>query len=213
MAIVKNPIILPLQGLIGLAPTPTPLVLDDENISLVLPLVPDITRRSQAPAGTGWFLGIMENVHSAGDDESSAMDPYVPGDAAIPPYPNPVPAGFDIWLAGVSLIRNSGTGGLTIGTMLVNVDDPSQGLGIDDAGAVVVSTLFQCVATFDNIVATQRGADPGETQAGLTYQPIKLRQPRGVSWTFDTTSAAAAEFQLQIVFGLFPEGLGQDVAF
>jgi len=214
MTLIKNPVLLSLQSLIGIAPSPKPVVLDDENVSLTLPLVPDISRRSRVLAGTqGWFQGVLENVHSAADDENVGLQPYNLGIAAIPPFPAIVGPEFDIHIAGASMLRTSGTGALTIGSLSINVLPQNQGFGLDDAGAVVVATPSIFLARFDAIQATQASSDPGITEQGLYYQPINMRLPRGASLSFASTSAAAATYQMLVMFGLFPAGLGQDVAF
>jgi len=40
---------------------------------------------------------------------------------------------------------------------------------------------------------------------------VNIRIPRGATLAFHSTSAAAAEFQMAFLLGLFPAALGQDV--
>lgn len=216
MSIVKNPILLPLQRLIGITPTPKPVVLDDDTISLVMPMVPDITRRSRASGPTGgWFIGVLENVHSAGDDEASSIDPYSPGASAFAPYPAIVEPGFDVWLLTISGLRSSGAGGLAGAVMTVNPPDNAQGWGQDDLLAPVASGVGAKLALFDTIFTGTAGVSSPPMMNSKTletcYYP-KLRIPRGSKIQFNSTSAAAAEFQAVFILGLFPEGLGQDIA-
>lgn len=213
MSLVKNPILAPLQRLIGTSPAPRGSInLDDENISQTLPVVPHLMRRSLAGIESGWFLGLMENVHGAADFESSFIDPYNPGALAVAPYPGTVESDFDVWVLGVSGIRSSGAGGLTGALFVINPADTSQGWGVDDAAAQVLGTPALKVARFDGLETTiTQTFDPMITEAGLTYQPVGIRVPRGGLLGFDTESAAAAEFQGQWLIGLFPAGLGQDV--
>jgi len=213
MSLVKNPILSTLQRMVGISPSPQPVVLDDANISLTLPLVPHVTRRSLAGIESGWFLGITENVHSGADAESSFIDPYNPGDLAVAPYPGVVPDDFDVWVLGVAGVRSSGVGDLTGAIFSLNPADTSQGWGIDDAGAAVIGSLAIKIAFFDTLEETVTAVVSSAmlTEAGLTYQPVGIRVPRGGLLGFDTESVAAAEFQGQWLIGLFPAGLGQDV--
>lgn len=213
MAVVKNPIISTLGNMIGLSPTPSPLILDETNLSLVLPVVPDVARRSGAGIEAGWFVGLLENVHSAADSESSFIDPYNPGANSIAPYPEIVPIGYDVWLIGVSGTRSAGSGGLTGAIFVLNPGDTSQGWGQDDAGAAVVGTPSIRLALFDSIseLVQAVATDPMITEQGATYVPIGIRIPRNSLLGFETEAAAAAEFQGQFLLGLFPAGLGQDV--
>jgi len=121
--------------------------------------------------------------------------------------------GFDIWILGCSLVRSSGAGGLTSGRCGINPGTTVQGLGIDDAGAAVVATPIMGLARFDAVDESLSGVEAdGITEAGLNYQPINLRFPRGSLLVFSSEAAAAAEFQLLCLMGLFPAGMGQDVS-
>jgi len=220
MSIVKNPILLPLQRLIGIAPNPKPVVLDDDNISLVLPMVPDITRRSRSGPSGGWFQGVLENVHSGADDEKVNINPYLPGLFAQAPYPASVGVDFDIWLAGASLVQNSGTAALTGAMLSMNVPTHALGWGKDDAGVAVTATPGFPLALWDSQDSSVNAPPGGNivclTAGGeLTYQPIGIRLPHslepGTTLVFDSTSSGAAEFRLIMLLGLFPAGLGQDV--
>ena len=102
MSLIKNALLLPIQHLIGQAPAPTPAVVDDDSVSLVLPVVPNIARRSLASQPTGgWFTGLLENNHVSDDAIISTANVYNIGDDAVAPWPAPVPNEFDVWLLGV----------------------------------------------------------------------------------------------------------------
>jgi len=215
MSLVKNPIISMLQSLIGVSPNPGPVVLDDDSISMVLPVVPEVARRSMAGIETGWFQGVLENVHSGADSETSNIDPYNPGAAAVAPYPTTIPDEFDLWLLGVSGRRSSGAGDLTGAVFTMNPGVTSQGWGIDDVGAPVVVAPAMRIAFFDGLeeTVTAVGNSPFLLAAtGQLYIPIGIRLPRGGLIAMATEAAAAAEFQGMFLLGLFPAGLGQDVA-
>ena len=213
MTIIKNAVLLPIQRLIGKASIPIPVVLDDASISLVLPIVPDIARRSLSSLPTGgWFQGILENVHSAADDEFSSIDPYAAGVDAVAPYPASISDDFDVWLAGVGGARSSGAGGLTGALLGINPVNHQQGWGRDDAGAPVTGSPMFRIAFFDGLeTAAVSSQDPFKTPQGEVWVPVGLRIARGATLTFQSTSAAAAEFQAIFLIGLFPAGLGQDV--
>jgi len=215
MGFIKNAILTPLQTLIGVAPAPQPVVVDLNNISLTMPVFPHVARRALSSAATGgWFVAVMENVHSVADDEASFINPYLAGSAALAPYPAAVRPGFDIWLLGINGQRSSGAGGLTGAALSINTTPGQEAFAIDDAGAPVAASGPRVVlAQFDSISTLTAGiVPPMVTEQGLTYQPANIRIPRGGVFNFHSTSAAAAEFQMILTLGLFPAGLGQDVA-
>jgi len=216
LAIVKNALLGIIQQLIGGAIGGSGTVLDDENLTQVLPIVPEIARRSLTVGNVGGiFTAVLENVHSGADFEQSNILVYEPAAAArIPPYPEVVGPDFDIWLLGCSLIRSAGVGDLVYGRCGWNPSQETQGLGIDDAGAAVETTPIIGLARFNNTDDSFVGSvvADGITAQGLNYQPINLRLSRRANLVFSSEAAAAAEFQLICVMGLFPAGMGQDVS-
>jgi len=186
--------------------------LDDANISQVVTINELVRRATIEQVPCGWWQGVLENVHSGADTESSSIDPYAPGADSFAPFPLSVPESFDIWLCGVSGSRSSGAGGLTSGVASINPADSTQAWGRDDAGAPITATgPRMVVAIFDNIVATSLSQDPMETQQGETFVKVGIRMPRGTAISFHSTSAAAAEFQMHFLLAVHPAGMGQDV--
>jgi len=215
MPIIKSGLLLRISQLIGGPPVGGPTVLDDDSVSLTMPVLPEIARRSliQGPL-TGWYTSVMENVHSAADGELSSINPYEPGAAAVAPYPESVPDDFDVWLLKAFAQRSSGSGALTMGYLDMNPVTHQQGWGIDDAGAPVIDEPPVVLARWDSVeaVVTVAGAtEPAMTEAGDTMVDVNIRIARGALLRFSTESAAAAEFQCLLLMGLFPSGLGQDV--
>jgi len=212
MSIIKNAILKPIQRLIGIAPASSPTVVDTGNVSLTMPILPDMARRSLASQPTGgWFQGVLENVHSAGDAEISSINPYEAAADAVAPYPIAIDdLLFDLWIVAVGGIRSSGSGGLTSGVVSITPSAHTQGWGRDDVGAPVVASPRMTIASFDAI-NSDGALDFFITEQGLPFQPLNLRIPRNSLLTFHSTSAAAAEYQAWVLLGLFPAGLGQDV--
>jgi len=213
MAIIKNAILQPLQRLIGISPGTQATVLDTASVSLTMPIVPDVARRSLAsqPSG-GIFQGVLENVHSGADQEVSSIEPYAAGDNAVPPYPAEISSNFDLWLIGVHGIRSSGAGALTGGLASITFPAHTQGWGQDDQGAAVISNRPVRVAEFDDISVLSGTPEVMITAAGLTYVRAGIRLVRGCALDFHSRSGGIAEFQMTFLLGLFPAALGQDVA-
>ncbi|MEE8492524.1 MAG: hypothetical protein V3S25_00655 [Nitrospirales bacterium] len=212
MTIVKKPILQALQQLIGIAPSASPLVMDDANVSLTLPIVPEVARRSNASQNTGGlFQGVLENVHSGADDERSQIDPYLAGPDAFGAWPPLIPQGFDVWLLGICGEQTSGVAGLTGATCKINIPNSSLGWGRDDAGAPVVATPRYTVALFDSVTSIVGNNNPVMiTEQGNPWVTLNMRLNRGHDIVFDSTSGAAAEYRMLVFLGLFPSGMGQD---
>lgn len=216
MSIIHSRMLGLIQKLIGGGSGSLVTVLDDDSVTQVLPVIPEIARRSLTIGNIGgWFLAVLENVHTSDDFEQSSIPVYTPAAAAvIPPYPLVVPDDQDIWLIGASLIRTTGAGSLAAGVLAINPPSISQGLGIDDAGATVIGTPMMSLAHFNGLNTVLGSVNAfGITAGGDPYVPIGLRLPRFTTLVFNSESGGAAtcEFQMIAIMALFPAGLGQDV--
>jgi len=218
VTLLKNPLAKIVQDLIG-APGSGVIDVDTGSVDQTLPLVPDIGRRGLAIGPTGgWFSCVLENIHSGADDEVSDINPYQPGAAAGPgAYPASVPRGIDVWLAGVAGHRDGAGGDLVMASMGYNPSNNNAafGWGEDDAGAPTTPTTPSIqLARFDDLEDTiaLMTSPPMITEQGLHYQPLNLRLPRDGVLNFFSESGAAAAFQAIFIIGLFPAGLGQDIA-
>lgn len=211
MTFVKNPILLPLQKLIGIAPTPKPLVLDDENISLTLPMVPDVLRRSGTLLpSTGLYACQMQNEHTAAGTLQLSEDPYFAannGDL----WPNPLDPGFDIWLIGANVnIVDGDIADLDDCSLEINSPESARGWTITTGGGAIGGTLsFTQIAHWDAAQILDASRKKG------IWRPIGLRWRRGDSVVFISDSNLAGDFDIvcTMLWAMFPAGLGQDAAF
>jgi len=189
--------------------------LDDGNVSLVLS-INDVARRSRTPAATtGWYACVLQNVHAAGGLIDNTIDPYNPGTAlAIPPFPANVPRGFDFWVLGVTLQRSSGAGDPDAAMLFIDPVASQQGWGRTNAGALISNHEPIPIARFDALDAGLAGTNAIgiNSLTGEAFQKARTRVPRGANLFFRSDASAAATFRLNIICGLFAEGLGQDIA-
>jgi len=214
VSLIKNPVLSILQSMIGISPTPAPIVLDDTNVSLTLPLVPNVTRRSLSGIRTGWYQGVMENVHSAADTEQSTLSPYTPGDTRTAPWPEVVPEDFDVWLLRVQGLVTTGAGTLDEGWIRFVLPPETIGVGVEDDGTPIILSSNYTVARFTDIVSAPGGLS-NKMLVDASGEPsiyVGTRLPRGCQINFATTSVTASvTFRALLTLGLFPAGLGQDV--
>lgn len=178
--------------------------------------VAGVVRQGRAPAASGGlYRGVLQNVHSAADDERSQIDPYNPGASAFGGWPGAVPEGFDIWVLKASLVRSAGAGDMTGGQLrlFTNFATSNLGWGEDDAGAAFSSSQ-------NPILAAWEGAANTNTAAGFAWYPetgtakvvadIGIRLRRGYILTLDTTSSAALTCQCVMQVAIYPSAVGQD---
>lgn len=185
----------------------------DEQLIQVLD-VSALVRRGLALAETaGVFDAVLSNVHAAAGTLTSTVNPYQAGAAAIAPFPAAVPDDMEAWLLGASCEQIGGSGTFK-GALYLNPDDSSQGFGINDSGVPVVRSNAKPLAFWDSMVTASQtiGLEGGQR----AFQKIGLRLPRmrqagsGLIWA--SVASAATTFDCQLWIGLFPIGMGQDIA-
>lgn len=180
----------------------------DGALDQVLEVGPLVRRGRTAARTQGLFTGLMENVHAAANTQITRVTPYVLGVGAVAPYPDPVPAQFDVWLLGAIMRQMSGTGTVSA---LLSIQYSVQGWGEDQAGAAVVRTIEMPLAFWDTLIT--EGLVFG-IHAGISgpWTSIGLRLPRvaGTELQFRSTSSALSTYNCQVLLGLFPVALGQD---
>lgn len=188
--------------------------LEDGSLVQVIDTIP-IVRRSRTITGTGLYIGVLQNAHSVADDEQSSVDLYS-NLAFRNGLTNPIPAGYDLWLSQISL-QTGDAGDLTSAQLIVVNGADQVGMSINDTGAAFGGFAPRILlAQWDALTTHVNGAAQffGIRTNGQTdpFTP-NFRVRRGTSLEFSTTSSAAATFNCVFMFGVFPEGLGQDVGF
>lgn len=188
--------------------------IDLKNLSQVLNVVPEVLRRSAPLTGIdGYFTGILQNVHSAADDEFSQIGPYAVGETfRLNDYPSAIPDGWDVWLLGASGRRTSGSGSI-VGQVSLQPPGNVLGWGRDDAGAgtgLLDSHVFLGAITAIRDLGPQ---DPciWDNEPGGTFLRIGMRIPRGGLLNFNSTSDAAVTVDMLFIMGMFPKAMGHDV--
>lgn len=179
-----------------------------------------IIRRSRGIGSTsgGWFTGIMENDHEAGaTNKSTRINPYTT--IFYPPLPaagQTIPQGYDWWLIGAGLVGTAGTASnFTSGILVLDC-----GVGLtgffedDDSASATGQSAMIPVSRWDDLV-TIGGFDVGLREDGNIWTPINLRLPQHIAPVIDFLSTAtnAVTVRCNLVMGLFPAQIGQDVSF
>jgi len=180
----------------------------DKDLTQVYDVARSVRRGRTIAGGTGIFTAQLTHVHTGAGDLFVSVNPYDVAVGAIAPYPTPMPRQFDIWLLGASVEQQSGSGTF-VG--LLQASQPFQGFGVNDSGVAVVRNQALSLALWDSVVTVSD--EVGLTEAGQPWVPIRMRLARSpvTEIIFRSTASAVATFHCQILLGVFPVGLGQDV--
>ena len=172
--------------------------------------VAEVARRGGTLADTlGIFTGILETVHTDAETLSVVVDPFSFGAGTIAPFPDPIPTKFDLWLISAAVTQISGSGTL-VAVLRLNFPAPAQAFGVNDSGVAVVAGATYAIALWDSVLAAP-SATIGLQESGEPVAKINMRLPRNCNLVFASTSSLTSSFRCQLVFGLFPITLGQDV--
>lgn len=197
-------------GLSGPGTTITELT--DGVVDQSLDVVP-IVRRGRTQARTdGIYTAVLQNAHSGAGTLSSQINPYNVGfGAELPPYAVPTPRQFDIWLLNASLRRLSGASSIT-GGLFVRYSAASQGWGISDTN-VPVALLSQMPAIiWTTLTATGIEVIGGSGSQDMNLRvPLRLPRDPDLTLLFESTATALSVFVVDLILGVFPVALGQDV--
>lgn len=190
--------------------------LDDGHIDLVLPVVPEILRRSASPAKTtGLFLAVLENTHAAAGGLTVNYDPYFEDVASIPPWPNPIDEEKqEVWLLDAAGLATAGVlADFESGLLLVRHPAAHWGYGEnDDLTAVTPAAVGVPVARWTS-AATVGNVNVLLMASGEVRAPIGIRIRRHtiIQWRTLSDGAGVVSSQLLLTMGLFPAGMGQDI--
>lgn len=172
----------------------------------------DVARRGRTLGPTsGFFTPTMRNVHTAADTEVTTVDPYnVGATGAVAPYPAVMPLQFDVWLIGASVRQVSGSGTLNA-TLSISQGTRQAGWGLDDSGSQILVSQPIRLAYWNTLVSVQTGFATLQGSNGPHLNRLLRLNRFGCDLIFTTVSSATATFDCQLILGVFPAGLGQDI--
>jgi len=166
----------------------------------------DFIRRSKALGGSEGLFGLeMANVHAGATTISLNVDPYaLTLGTEIPPYPTPVPRGFDFWLLDATV--------LTTGAGIITDADVHMTWPATKTAFLVAGSTFHAMAAWDGdaVVGTIARWMTANGEINTIRQRLGVRVPRGATIGFGSAASAAGTATFQITCALLPAGLGQD---
>lgn len=195
---------------LGLTGAGAPITeMQDGHLEQVIDVAPIVRRGRTITVTGGIFTGILQNVHGAANTVTSQETPFDIAVGRISPFPTPLPRGFDLWLLAASVRRVSGTGAVS-GLLSMDPLGASQAFGINSAGVAVVAQSRFFLVAWEQL-QSMPSDDVGLDFTGQSYVKIGTRLLRGCNLLFTTTSAAATTLRCELLLGLFPIALGQDI--
>ena len=197
----------------GLSGAGSPLTeLADGVVDQVLS-VGEIVRRGRVLGITeGIFVCRLRCNHVAANSLTATIAPFAAGAALVDaPFPSPIPSQFDFWLLGASVFV-VGAGTLS-GTLLLRTPALVQGLSVTNAGGAVTANVISHPLAFWDTTATESIEFGVLTGTVGVWKKLGLRLPRhpDTELRFASTSSDVVTFDCNIICGLFPVALGQDV--
>lgn len=200
----------------------------DDLVQVTLDPLWEIRRALALPrAGGGFFTARIENgPHAVGVDTIiSTVDPYDlnnSGNTAVtytdPEYPVPVPEELDVWLIACTASVKAGAGNFSSGSLHYLIDANSMGWRTDDTSAIATGDFLRLYANEVAGPVFTLLVGPDLTPDFLFQRPYRLPRARvfdsstvrGLRFTTENTGGTPT-YRLDMLFGLFPAGMGQDM--
>jgi len=196
---------------LGLTGAGSPITeLEDGVVDQVLDVVPIVRRgRTQEPS-SGIYTAIMQNVHGGATTLTTQVNPYAVGTGVIPPYPDPLPPQFDLWILSATVRRQSGAATVQA-SLHIQYGTRQQGWGVDDSGVAVAGSAPVPIAYWDALVSTQTTfALLNGANGPYAHRGIRVPRAPNLNLEFTTVASAVGTFNCELVLGVFPVSLGQD---
>lgn len=205
---------------LGLAGAGAPVtVFEDGILQQVLDVSALVRRGGTISSSTGIYSARLTNIHVGTDTIVTDLCPARPAlnSASVAflsaDWPTPVPRSLDVWLLSAFATTAAGSGDLEGGALQLLYGADQMAMGSSRIATNIFLQLYEVEVDIGTIV-TFLSFDSAASPPSLL--PIRLRPP-GVDgnpfirFTTQKTGGGAATYQLDLLLGLFPAGLGQDV--
>jgi len=176
--------------------------------------------RQGLPPGKGIFNFLIRIITSVANPALTALiDPYEPTAVAVDlsqaPYPNPVPAAFDLWLinCGLQLDDSTFTSAqlqLIYPVGAIGVAGQNADSATNVVTAVTPASQAQTIAGWDSDFASV-GRDVGTLGGTGILQPLGFRIIRGTTLQLRVSAGGINTVDCTILAALMPAAMGQDV--
>jgi len=188
-------------------------MLEDDELRQVLDVGPAVRRGRADVANGGWFWGVLVNEHAGASSLSSFINPYEPMALSLTSFPPLVDVSrFDIWIAGATLRLLSGATSIADAALIIGAPLRSLAFGKTDSGAgITPSGGGFVIQSWGTKVVASDTFTYMLPEVRVPFETTNIRMPRGSNLVFDTQSIGVSTYELSIIMGLFPIGLGNDI--
>ena len=185
--------------------------LQDEIIQQVIEVSPFIRRRLTPADSVGLFTARVLNSNTGSDTITNDLNPYttVPASFVGGGYPALV-ENLDVWLLQATMENRSGP--TDFGGGFLGIITDATGMGLSNTGAAIAA--INILRYLDSEVVFGNRTALADSSSGLSSWTgaIRISRRADTRIRFETvkTGVGVATYNLDLLFGLFPAGLGQD---
>lgn len=179
----------------------------DERLEQTIDVTPMVRRGLTLAGSEGVYSANIRNTHSgAQGNVVTVVNPWALGGAANPPFPPAIPTDQDLWITGFMAEIVSGTGEFESAFFDMFVPAVNQAFGTTSSNIVLAGYAAELALADTTFLIVHTNS------AQMMYTGPGIRVPRNATlrWHTRNNGANAPVFQLDLLLGLFPSGLGQD---
>jgi hypothetical protein len=169
-----------------------------------------IVRRGRTPSGSaGIFTARLANAHSGAGSLTNDTNPYSPTAPGAGFPATDVAKRYDVWILASRLSRTAGASALVSATLQIRY--PATRVAFGSSSATLIDIRHWLVSAYPMV--TLSGDDLFRSLEGAgaiaLHHPIRIGEGGLIRYISD--AAGAATFSLDLLLGVFPKGLGQDI--
>lgn len=185
---------------------------DDATLQQAL-VVNELVRRARAGFGAGIWQASILTDHVAAGTITDDLDPYGAPDMASA-YRELVDQGHDVWALSSRVSVDVSTDFVAA---VLQIKPRTNEMAVRNTSAVTGTSAPIILGSWDSVLATFSGttATVSSSADPRLIQPVHIRRiSRGqvLSLVSESGGVAAFEAHCRVALGVFPAGLGQDVA-
>lgn len=179
----------------------------DERLEQTIDVTPMVRRGLTLAGSEGVYSANIRNTHLGSEGNIvTVVNPWALGLTANPPFPGTIPLNQDLWIIGFDGITVSGDGAFDSAFFDIFVPGVSQAFGTATSNIVLAGFGNELELAGEFFL----GVHSNSAQHMFSQRGIRVPRNSTFRWHTRNVGSTSPVYQINLLLGLFPAGLGQD---